>query len=51
MYVFFVMLCGQFEHIMPRGCWFVLVSIVILVVVDVTFLGKYTILPLFVVVE
>ena len=34
------MLCGQFEHIMPKGGWFALVSIGIVVVVNVTILGK-----------
>ena len=45
------MLRGQFEHTMSKGCWFVLVSIGIVVVVDVTILGKYTILAIFIVVE
>ena len=48
---FFENLCGQFEHTMSQGCWFVLVSIGIVVVVDVTILGKYTILAMIVVVE
>ena len=51
MYDFFEKLCGQFEHTMSQGCWFVLVSIGIVVVSDVTILGKYTILAMFVVVE
>ena len=40
MYEFFVMLRGHFEHTMSKGCWFVLASIGIVVVVDVTILGK-----------
>jgi len=36
---------------MSQGCWFVLVSIGIVVVFDVTILGKYTIFSMFVVVE
>ena len=36
---------------MSQGCWFVLVSIGIVVVVNVTILGKYTFLAMFVVVE
>ena len=36
-------LCGKFEHIMSQGCWFVFVSIGIVVVFDVTILAKYTI--------
>ena len=44
-------MCGQFEHTMSKGCWFVLVSIGIGVVVDVKILGKYTILATLVVVE
>ena len=45
------MMRGKFEHTMSKGCWFVLVSIGIVVVVDVTILGKYTILAMIVVVE
>ena len=51
MYEFFVNLCVQFEHTMSKGCWFVLVSIGIVVVGDVTILCNYTILAMFVVVE
>ena len=36
---------------MSKGCWFVLMSIRIVVVVDVTILGKYIILAMCVVVE
>ena len=36
---------------MSKGCWFVLVSIGIVMVVDVTIIGKYTILAMFVIVE
>ena len=50
MYEFFVKLCVQFEHTMSQGCWFVFVSIGIVVVVDVTILAKDTILETFVVV-
>ena len=50
MYKFLEKLCGQFEHTMPQVCWFVFVSIGIVVVVDVTILAKYTILAMFVVV-
>ena len=48
---FFENLCGHFEHTMSQGCWFVLVSIGIFVVFDVTILGNYTILAKFFVVE
>ena len=51
MYEFLEKLCGQFEHTMSQGCWFVFVSIGIFVVVSVTILAKYTILAMFVVVE
>ena len=36
---------------MSKVCWFFLVSIGIVVVVDVTILGKYIVLAMFVVVE
>ena len=36
---------------MTQGCWFVLVSIEIFMVVDVTILAKYIILAILVVVE
>ena len=51
MYDFFEKLCGQYEHTVSQGCWCVLVSIGIVVVVDVTILGKYIILAMCVVVE
>ena len=41
------MLCGQFEHTVSKGCWFVLVSIGMVVVVDVTILGKCILLNVF----
>ena len=50
MYEFLEKLCGHFEHIMSQGCWFVFVSIGIVVVFDVTILAKDTILEMFVVV-
>ena len=42
---------GKFEDKMLQVCWFVLVSIGIVVVVNVTILSKYTILAMFVVIE
>ena len=47
MYVFFEKLCGQYEHTVSQGCWCVLVSIGIVVVVDVTILGKCRLLNVF----
>ena len=44
------MMRGNFEHTMSKGCWFVLASIGIVVVVDVTILAKDTSLETFVVV-
>ena len=46
-YEFFVNLCGQFEHTMSQGCWFVLVSIGIVVVIDVKILRKCRLLNVF----
>ena len=50
MYELLEKLCGKFEHTMSQVCWFVFVSIGIVVVFDVTILAKYTILAMFVVV-